>query len=162
MIETLLALDQRLFAIINGLPHNDFFDGFAMLITGVGAGWFLWYVLRKHKVFFPLMITAGVSWIFSEFIIKPFFARQRPSVYAGFSFPSSHAMVAFTLATVLSGFEPRWKRSLYFLATIIGISRIYLGVHYPSDVIIGAGLGWIIGIEARRLMQVKSYRHRKK
>src|SRR3990167_9384619 len=119
MIETLLALDQRLFAIINGLPHNDFFDGFAMLITGVGAGWFLWYVLRKHKVFFPLMITAGVSWIFSEFIIKPFFARPRFSFYAFFLFSSSLSFVFFFLFFFLFGFKPKKKKSFFFLATLI-------------------------------------------
>ena len=89
-------------------------------------------------------------------ILKPFFERVRPShmsieglnllVSKGgkWSMPSNHASNMFSLAVILSYFYGRFKVILFFLATVIAISRVYVGVHYPGDVIIGALIGYII------------------
>ena len=58
-----------------------------------------------------------------------------------FSFPSGHATVAFACATVLALAVPRLRRWLYSLAALIAFSRVYVGVHYPGDVLVGALLG---------------------
>ncbi len=57
------------------------------------------------------------------------------------SFPSGHATVAFACATVLAMAVPRLAVPLYVLAALIGFSRVYVGVHYPLDVLAGALLG---------------------
>ncbi|RKY81789.1 phosphatase PAP2 family protein [candidate division KSB1 bacterium] len=62
-----------------------------------------------------------------------------------FSFPSGHAAGAFVMATVFNHFYPSITIPLYSTASIIGFSRVYNGVHYPSDVIAGSFLGFISG-----------------
>ena len=93
-------------------------------------------------------------------ILKPFFERIRPShlyteelnllVSKGgqWSMPSNHAANVFALAVVLSYFYEKVKIPLFVLAWIIAFSRVYVGVHYPGDVLVGGilgyGLAWII------------------
>ena len=68
-----------------------------------------------------------------------------------FSFPSGHATVSFACATVLALAVPRLRWPLYALAALIAFSRVYVGVHYPFDVLAGAVLGIGIAIALRML-----------
>lgn len=70
------------------------------------------------------------------------------------SFPSGHATVSFACAAVLALAVPRLRVPLYGLAAAIAFSRVYVGVHYPGDVIAGALLGIGIAIALRRLARV--------
>jgi membrane-associated phospholipid phosphatase len=110
--------------------------------------------------------TAG-----SAFILKKVFSRNRPfvsesgiSCYRGdatcpvqsdVSLPSGHAALAFALATSLSIQRPKWYVIIpsYLIASSIGLSRIWNGVHYPSDVLAGAALGTTAAIVTHRLMK---------
>ena len=65
------------------------------------------------------------------------------------SFPSGHATVAFACATVLALAVPRLRWPFYALAALIAGSRVYVGVHYPFDVVAGAILGILIGLLVR-------------
>ncbi|GIS54101.1 hypothetical protein Ct9H90mP29_11430 [bacterium] len=64
------------------------------------------------------------------------------------SMPSNHAANIFTFAVILSYFYERYKTPLFLLAYLIAFSRVYVGVHYPGDVLVGSifgyALGWII------------------
>jgi len=74
------------------------------------------------------------------------------------SFPSGHTTIAFASATVLTFLQPRLGPALFLLAAAIGFSRIYVGVHYPLDVLGGAVLGVGIGcgvIALRRLARAR-------
>lgn len=63
------------------------------------------------------------------------------------SLPSGHAATSFAAAVVLSRFAPRWATPLLFvLAALIAWSRVYVGVHYPTDVLLGALLGAAVGL----------------
>ena len=68
---------------------------------------------------------------------------ESPSTY---SFPSGHATVSFACATVLVLAVPRLRAPLFALAALISFSRVYVGVHYPFDVIAGAVLGLLLGV----------------
>jgi undecaprenyl-diphosphatase len=68
-----------------------------------------------------------------------------------FSFPSGHATVSFACATVLALAVPRLRWPLYALAALIAFSRVYVGVHYPFDVLGGAALGVALAIALRML-----------
>ncbi len=73
---------------------------------------------------------------------------EAPSTY---SFPSGHATVSFACATVLALAVPRLRWPLFVLAALIAWSRVYVGVHYPGDVLAGAALGVAIATALRML-----------
>jgi undecaprenyl-diphosphatase len=158
------AFDTQLFLLINHLPHGDIANSVAMFLSGIGQRGAIWFVIalclflleekRNHWFFLPFFLSAGLAFFVSELLIKAWILRPRPTIEIGarivagaqnYSFPSTHATVAFALAYVLSREEPRLRVLFYLLAIAIGFSRMYLGVHYPSDVVAGAILGWGIG-----------------
>lgn len=164
-METFLALDRAIFQAINHLPHFVLSDSIALTLSGFGTGGVIWFLVaiwmfvreehKDHWFFIPIISSGFVSWLLAEVIFKPFVARPRPANFMStwlvipdpisYSFPSSHATIAFAMAYVLSQYEPKLRWVLYSLATLIASSRVYLGVHYPSDVVAGAILGVAIG-----------------
>ncbi len=162
-----LTLDTQLFLLLNnGVPRSIIFDTVFIMLSGVDTGGFVWIVAgfllfireeeKYHLFFVPLGIAIGASYAVTELFIKPLIARPRPSLHMGalvlteelhtYSFPSSHAAMAFAGATILSYFEPRYRRLWFLLAVGIGFSRIYLGKHYPFDVFVGACIGWCMAM----------------
>jgi undecaprenyl-diphosphatase len=141
-------------------------------VTGLFAFAFVGYLLmvgRPRAALFVVVAVLG-AWALNT-ALKELFARERPTVVTHLitanepSFPSGHTMIATTfyptMAELLGRLGPQRRVRLYLmaiaivLALLIGLSRIYLGVHYPSDVLGGlcAGLGWALfcGIVARVL-----------
>jgi undecaprenyl-diphosphatase len=116
-------------------------------------------LIRRYKASL-FVLGATVSGAVASHYLKIFFSRPRPDIVSHsahvvtFSFPSGHSMLSavvyLTLGALLTEFVTRTHLKSYFLLVamflsfIIGLSRIYLGVHYPSDVLAGwcAGLGW--------------------
>jgi undecaprenyl-diphosphatase len=82
------------------------------------------------------------------------FAEPKPLVHAPHdaSFPSGHAASSFACATILAFYAPRAAPAFFVLAAAIGWSRVYVGVHYPLDVLGGALLGVLIAIALRWLL----------
>lgn len=164
----LLTIDQQLFLFINHLPHTPLSDALALTISGIGKGGLLFLLLglllfvreerKDHSFIFSIAGALTTSWLLVEVLLKPFIAKSRPFLFGngefaivvdtitkGFSFPSSHATFAWALAVVIACKEPRWRWGLYIVATLVSLSRVYLGVHFPIDVITGAFIGWGIG-----------------
>jgi undecaprenyl-diphosphatase len=82
------------------------------------------------------------------------YAEPRTLVHAPVdgSFPSGHASTSFAAATVLTFARPRWAPAFFLLALAIGFSRVYVGVHYPLDVVGGAVLGILVATALRLLV----------
>lgn len=117
---------------------------------------FLWNE-RKRKWIIPLWVTLGLSAILN-YVLKNIIQRARPfeqgittlmpvlqNSISGFSFPSGHAIIAFCALPILSKEFPKLKYWWLAFAVIIAFSRVYLGLHFLSDVIAGAVLGYAIG-----------------
>jgi undecaprenyl-diphosphatase len=88
-------------------------------------------------------------------VLKELFDRARPPVAgidavgvipASASFPSGHSATAFAAAVAVGLFYPKLRRPLLLLAAVVALSRVYLGVHYASDVLVGSLLGVLLGL----------------
>jgi undecaprenyl-diphosphatase len=123
---------------------------------------FLWK--RYAVVLFALLAVAVADW--SAIGLKAVFDVERPSMrYAepeplvrppiDGSFPSGHAATSFAAATVLSFARPRWAPVFYLLALAVGFSRVYVGVHYPLDILAGAVLGTAIATALLLLVRAR-------
>ena len=121
-------------------------------------------VWRRPAVFLQVAIADALALVISA-ALRTAFDRERPALFythpkalvhvpASGSIPSGHAAAAFACATALAFFAPRAAPLLFLLATAIAFSRVYVGVHYPLDVIAGAAIGIAIAIALRSLVEV--------
>jgi undecaprenyl-diphosphatase len=157
-----IRTDQRIFDFIHDETPRTQFLGHAMEgITELGddeaaLGLTLLLVAFGNEHQFEtgkLMTVAFSGTDIAIFALKQIVRRTRPlEEKAGWdsSFPSGHTGTAFAIATVLSNQYPRLRIPLYLGATLVGISRIYLGRHYPSDVLVGAAMGTLTATEVVR------------
>lgn len=169
----ILQFDEYLFQVINGEWHNNFLDfvmpwwrdkKFWIPAYIAGMGYLVWkYKLRSIFFILSIAMTIAVSDTLSSKVIKKTVKRPRPcrnEVLAqdlnllvhcggGYSFTSSHATNHFALAvfiiTLFGGMRKRWKYLLIIWAGSIAFGQVYVGVHYPIDVIAGGLLGTAVG-----------------
>lgn len=162
-MRTIIEFDHWLFHFINDTISNPFFDWIMPFITNENnvaipliLVW-LWMLIlggRRGKVAaIILLISVVVTDVFAAQIIKPYFERLRPSrsmidsinllVPRGgkYSFVSNHAANTMSAAMVILYFYKKWGYWAIAISILVGYSRIYVGVHYPSDVL----GGWIFG-----------------
>lgn len=154
--------DGPIFNFINRVIGNPFFDFLMPILTVIGSGEFifiisilLFFSKKKETKALGVLLIAGLTISFyATSTLKVIIARPRPFlvipgaiqhiVENSFSFPSNHAASSFMAALLLSN---RFRHYIvfYLLASLVCISRIYLGVHYPTDVLGGAIIGTAIG-----------------
>lgn len=173
MIDLLNRIDTWLFLLLNGL-HTAWLDELMFWIS-YKLTWIPLYVffivllIRKYKlrIFWILVFVAILITLSDQLsvLMKNLFQRLRPchndelnllihtvkdKCGGKYGFVSSHASNTFTLAVFLIPFlKSYWKGfsfSLIFWAALVSYSRIYLGIHYPGDILCGALLGAAIGI----------------
>ncbi len=135
-------------------------DRIMVFITSLGDGGFIWFILiasmlvsKKHRRAGVVSLVAlGVCFFFGSFALKPLFARVRPcNIQPGiallidhpsdFSFPSMHTATSFSVAVMLYCYDRKIGIPAIVLASLIALSRVYLNVHYTTDIIAGAILG---------------------
>lgn len=155
--------------------RNKNLTTFMHIMTKVGDG-LVWFVLCV--IFLPINLHLGLSMTFASLIqplfqqiIKHIFVRQRPYVKHDeisnavlppdkFSFPSGHTAGAFALVFVFYYLFPVLFIPMLIIAALIAFSRIYLGLHYPTDVIAGVILGFFsakLGIFLAHLVQMITF-----
>lgn len=166
MLEFFYNVDISILFFFNKTLSNPVFDKFFVTITDVKS-WLLVYIIFWFLMFFKgdkksklvavmIILLIIVSDQISSNLIKSLVSRIRPchihqdlnlllSCKNSFSFPSSHAVNNFAAATYLSFFFNKYKNLFITTAILVSISRVYLGLHYPSDIIAGAMLGALIG-----------------
>jgi undecaprenyl-diphosphatase len=172
MIEALQTLDKKLFFLLNGF-HNEAMDQFMFIISGKEI-WFPLYALlifgviynlKKIGIIFILaaVMAVGASDFVTSGIIKKSVERFRPSRDSAFmdkvhivndyrggkyGFASSHAANSFAIAMFFFMFwrkRFRWIWLLFIWAFLISYSRVYLGVHFPGDILVGGIIGILFG-----------------
>lgn len=169
LLQFILSLDRQLFLLINVKLANPLFDLIMPFITNkrnwyipIGISWILlmWKGGRNGRIvallIVPVLILsdqASSSWI------KPIFSRLRPCKTlenirllvrcgSGHSFPSSHATNISAVFTIFIYFYRKYTAIWVTIILLVGLSRIFVGVHYPLDVLGGFLIGTVIAILA--------------
>lgn len=149
-------------------------DQIMIFISSLGNCGLIWIALGILLLLHPkwryggvaVLLALAASHVFGNMILKDWVARPRPFLAVPevvlkivppheYSFPSGHTITAFAAVFALPKALGSWRRFLVVLAVAIGISRLYLFVHYPSDVMAGALFGIVIGKIVAHIMGKK-------
>lgn len=178
MLENVLAFERETFLWLNG-SHTPYLDRFMWLYSGKAvwlplAAFILFLLVYKKKwrewilILLSIVLVIALCDQFASHLCKPLFTRFRPTHHPDFmnevqtvfgyrgglyGFMSSHAANAFGFATFITLlFRNKWfTATIFFWAILTSYSRIYLGVHFISDIIPGALVGILFGYGVYRL-----------
>lgn len=165
-MDFLYSIDLSIFYFFNHTLSSGFLDKFFSVITNVNS-WYIAYVIllgisfskggTKGKlavlgIILLIIVTDQTGYR----LLKEYFARPRPcnaltdvltplGCTGSFSFPSNHALNNFAAAMFFYRLFPKLKWVLFITASLVAISRVYLGLHYPSDIFGGAVIGIVFG-----------------
>lgn len=171
MFDTFLEFEKECMLFVQESLRYDGLTPFLTFITGLGNAGLIWQLTSvlllipkgTRKVGFMVIGALLLSLLVNNIILKNLVARVRPydaiptlmpliKKPGEFSFPSGHASSAFAAAGLFFRNLPRGLGvPLLLLAVLISLSRVYVGVHYPSDVIVGALSGWLIGMVVEKI-----------
>ncbi|HTR82385.1 MAG TPA: phosphatase PAP2 family protein [Bacteroidota bacterium] len=168
MSDFLYSVDKAVFFFINHTLANPLFDWLMPFLTDLNKHWetivivallWAWMMIRGGKngrtAGILLVLAIAASDQLSSAVIKHLVGRIRPchvlqgvrllvDCGSGLSFPSSHAVNNFAGATILSHYYRKYRWGWFSIASVIAFSRPYIGVHYPSDILGGAIIGWAV------------------
>lgn len=159
-----MAIEFTILDFIQTHLRSDILDSIMVLITGLGNGGAIWLLgsallllsPKTRKAAVAVMIGLILEALGCNLIFKPLFHRIRPCDVNtaitlliahpyGFSFPSGHTGASFAAVSALYGQKQRLWLPALILAVFIAFSRLYLYVHFPSDVLAGAIWGTLMG-----------------
>ncbi|WP_195262657.1 phosphatase PAP2 family protein [Clostridium sp. 1001275B_160808_H3] len=160
MWEYINLIDISILRFIRNYFSSPLMDSMMIFITKLGDRGFVWIVIgiilliskKYRKIGFTMLIALAVTSIIGEGIIKNIIQRPRAFITfpdieiiikapLSYSFPSGHTASSFAAAVVLGYYIKNWRYLFYFFAALVAFSRLYLFVHYPSDIIGGIVLG---------------------
>jgi len=161
------AIQNFDFSVVNGIQETikcDFLDVVMPFVSDLGNG-VIWAILgliflfRKNLRFNGIKIISAliITFLITEFVVKPIFMRERPymlnpehilivSEPFGTSFPSGHTSTSFASAVQFFGINKKAGIAALIFAALVAFSRLYLYVHFLTDVICGALLGTVLGL----------------
>jgi membrane-associated phospholipid phosphatase len=166
MLEFLLTLDRQIFYFVNVGCANPITD---LIMPAITSDWVLriayavamivlmWKGNRERRILVvSSIIVIAITDLVVSSLLKPLIDRPRPchvltgihllvNCGAGLSMPSSHAANAFGQAAFWGMASRRWRWQLLILAFLVAISRVFVGVHYPADVLVGSAVGALLG-----------------
>ena len=158
-MDLIQSFDSKALLWIQDNMNNEVIDKLAMIITKYGnytmilISILIIIFLKKYRIVgYLTLIALTLNLLLGDTILKDVIQRPRPyDVLEGldiiikkstsYSFPSGHASMAFAIVGTMSYFFKKYRVYLYTIATLIALSRIYLLVHYPTDVLVGILLG---------------------
>lgn len=164
MLENILTLDGNILLFLQNVVRNPILDPIVIFITSLGDKGFIWIVgtiillipEKTRKIGWMSALALLGSLMLNNNLIKNLVARPRPFTVLSdlsiliprpgeFSFPSGHTSSSFAAAVVFYRHLPK-KIGIpaLVLAGLIGFSRLYVGVHYPTDVLAGAVMGVLL------------------
>lgn len=165
MLKYLKRIDEQVLKWINVSIRNKTFDKIMPIITAAGNLGIVWVVISvlliaksDYRLLGKMIMTSLIiTTIVGEGIIKNIVKRKRPFYNnedkellidrpITYSFPSGHTASSFAVAAVFIETENGASFEIIVLASLIAFSRVYLGVHYPSDVLGGGVIGFLCGI----------------
>jgi undecaprenyl-diphosphatase len=159
------GIDKAIFFFINTSLANPVTD-FAMplvttdlhlkIVYGLGLAFILWRGDKRLRIAIIFsLITVTITDQLASSVLKPMIARPRPcwelevhllvGCGSGFAMPSSHAANLFGQAYFFRAVWPKSARYLIPVAITVALSRVFVGVHYPADIVVGAALGTLSG-----------------
>ena len=166
MIDFLYSIDLVVFYFFNHTLSVGFLDKFFSIITNVN-NWYITYIvllgisftkggIKGKLAVIGVILLIVVTDQTGYRLLKEYFARPRPCNFltdvltplgctGSYSFPSNHALNNFAAAIFFYRLFPKLKWVLFITASLISISRVYLGLHYPSDILGGAVIGLAFG-----------------
>ncbi|MGN0136735.1 phosphatase PAP2 family protein [Anaerotignum sp.] len=175
-MEWILEMDGQFLLWLRGIFAHPLMDQIMIFISALGDGGFLWIALGvlfllmgwKHKIWrkrgLLLLFSLAANALVCNLLLKPLVNRIRPYDLLGYdilippvgdaSFPSGHTSASFAAATALYAIDKRWGTAAYVFAALMGFSRLYLGVHFPTDVLAGAAIGVFMAKAVQRVFRI--------
>lgn len=179
MMTLLQRFDISILLFIKYNMHGTIMDKVMVISTYLGNGGIIWTIIsailisnkKYRKIGFMALAALILSAILGDEVLKHVFKRMRPSDTIpavnqlitrplSYSFPSGHTMSSFAVAGVLAKYFKNFAIEFISLASLIAFSRVYLYVHYPTDVLGGAILGLICSAVVIYLFDNINYKHK--
>ena len=176
-MERLLEMDGQLLLWIRETFGNPVLDRIMIFISSLANKGMLWIGIGVVLLLLGVngrkwsergllvLLSLALNAVVCNLWLKPMVARTRPYDLLGYeilvrrlgdySFPSGHTSASFAAATALYAIDRRWGTAAYILAVLIGFSRLYLGVHFPTDVLAGAVIGILAAKAAQWILEKK-------
>lgn len=162
-MEWLLEKDGQLLLWLKETVSHPVLDDIMIFISSLGNKGMIWIAIGvlfllmgfRNKKWrnrgWLVLFSLGMNVLLCNVTLKPLIDRTRPYYVLGYepiippvgdpSFPSGHTAASFAAATAIYAINRKWGTAAYIFAAVMGFSRLYLGVHFPTDVLAGAICG---------------------